>query len=479
MKFLSPDNAFVHIPRTAGEYIVRHLPNVNRVSNKLTPYRISFFQDTVWKEQFDYSFAFVRHPLERALSAWFYMNEFAKDLAGCMTHTQRGRYDLEEMEWVNYHCQDLLEFSEKLESICSDPTLSYHFLPQHWWIGKKGCRVHQVWKYENLERNVHYVSEKTPSMWVREEADWNPRSFLRSGSWSSKDYVKILQDNPEVVANLTKFYADDFDFGYPPLPQDRVKREYLVPCQKMGIVVGTYGTPPYVELQLNSLRKFMPNCPILVVDDHSDHWEEIEQLCRRYCVDFLVNSENLNHWRGDLNVFAQGLLWAKRNQVDLLLKLSRRHILLEPIQNELLQIANNNPQLGISFYHEAKAIWTTSSFTCLKVKPWLLTVPKIQSKIAKLDSFEIFYVERYLGALGSWLHHQVYNKKAAYPFFHWGDLFRKTAFKFRFQEHYELSQELGLEYALSDFDPENSSEMYQYYYEAHKDLEFNNQSCVL
>lgn len=94
----------------------------------------------------------------------------------------------------------------------------------------------------------------------------------------------------------------------------------------VGLVVGTFGSPAYVHLHLEARRRFYPYIPLLVHDDGSDVADTLESLCHDYGAHFETNAVRAGHQHGDLSALLGGLLWAKRLDIPLLAKMSRRFI---------------------------------------------------------------------------------------------------------------------------------------------------------
>lgn len=100
---------------------------------------------------------------------------------------------------------------------------------------------------------------------------------------------------------------------------------------KIGVVIGTYGALPYIDLQLHYLKNVNGINRILVHDDCSPQKEVLKNLCDSYKVDFYSTENNMWHMScvgslGDENCFFEGLKWAKQNKLDILVKISRRLI---------------------------------------------------------------------------------------------------------------------------------------------------------
>ncbi|HYE55079.1 MAG TPA: hypothetical protein VD996_09560 [Chitinophagaceae bacterium] len=145
-----------------------------------------------------------------------------------------------------------------------------------------------------------------------------------------------------------------------------------------GIVIGTYSAVPYVHLQLESARRHYPHVPILVHDDCSSEEAALRSLCNRYGADFQSNAAAFHqrlgryghYGLGDLSVFLHGLVWAKEKNVDVLLKLSRRFLLLRDVSLELQEIACNNPSPLIGAHYKDHPKTARTNCIALNVPHW-------------------------------------------------------------------------------------------------------------
>jgi hypothetical protein len=94
---------------------------------------------------------------------------------------------------------------------------------------------------------------------------------------------------------------------------------------KMGLVIGTYGTPAYIHLFLESAKRNFSHIPILVHDDCSG-CEELKKIVSSYGQEFSTNENHCGHGAGDIQVILGGLRWASSINLDILVKMSRRFI---------------------------------------------------------------------------------------------------------------------------------------------------------
>ena len=122
-----------------------------------------------------------------------------------------------------------------------------------------------------------------------------------------------------------------------PAPAPRPEFLFTAP-PTVGVVVGTFGSVPYVALQLEARRRFWPDIPLLVHDDGSDDRDALAALCRAYGADFAATSKRQGHVLGDLASLVGGLDWAD-GRVDLLVKWSRRFLVYHPWAAPLQMLA--------------------------------------------------------------------------------------------------------------------------------------------
>lgn len=125
---------FIHIPKTAGNSIIKCLP-VDRHGHK-TPQEII---DYIGEEQFNAydKFAIVRNPADRFLSAYSFL--FQMKSSYLWWYYNKPDYD--------YVCsfKDFEHFC-----LCSEPLKMLHFRPQIQWL----YRVEKVYHYETLQEDI-------------------------------------------------------------------------------------------------------------------------------------------------------------------------------------------------------------------------------------------------------------------------------------------------------------------------------------
>jgi hypothetical protein len=113
----------------------------------------------------------------------------------------------------------------------------------------------------------------------------------------------------------------------------------FTPPLAIGLVIGTFAAVPYIHLQLEARRRLYPQVPLLVHDDASPAQEQLRRLCAEYGCEFESNDSRLPSHVGDVSCFVGGLLWAQRNDLDIVVKLSRRFLPLEDWTTGLRDLA--------------------------------------------------------------------------------------------------------------------------------------------
>ena len=177
-----------------------------------------------------------------------------------------------------------------------------------------------------------------------------------------------------------------------PNPQEKI----FTSPPKLGMVISTFGSLPYVALALAVRNKLYPTLPVLVHDDASDPRDELARLCEQQGVDFQTNSARLGHEMGDLASLVGGLHWAQERGVELLVRMTRRFIPLRDWTAHLSDVAmvTQFGTYGRECAHHRLPI-RTECFA-MYVAHWAR--PEIADQIAKfaISNRQSIVVERYV-----------------------------------------------------------------------------------
>lgn len=99
------------------------------------------------------------------------------------------------------------------------------------------------------------------------------------------------------------------------------------------IVIGSYGLPDFVQLNLAQCCKLWPSSPILVSDDLSPVSEKIREHARNYGASYMATGERSSHISGDFQVFLNAARFGQQTGLPVL-KLSQRFV---PARHEFAQ----------------------------------------------------------------------------------------------------------------------------------------------
>lgn len=165
---------------------------------------------------------------------------------------------------------------------------------------------------------------------------------------------------------------------------------------KIGLVIGTYGSPTIIHLFLKSAKKNFSDIPVLIHDDHSDHQRELMKFARYYNCEFQSNPRRLGHEPGDVSSYANGLIWAYKNKIDILVKMSRRFIPFHDWAKDLLQLAIRFQHITYTNDFKPKLNdWLQMQCIAFYVPTWVNEVDRIRS-INPNDKSEqkMFYITK-------------------------------------------------------------------------------------
>ena len=127
---------FLHIPRTAGNSVMRAIPPKNRVvhfQHDLRDPNFQFYEKV--SQPADRVFAFVRHPVDRLLSAYWYLRVGGNHSPDAEDSYRLGLKNLSFSDFVKYKLADAARWQ-------------IHFIPQTRWL--QGVKNPDIYRYEQL-----------------------------------------------------------------------------------------------------------------------------------------------------------------------------------------------------------------------------------------------------------------------------------------------------------------------------------------
>ncbi len=177
---------FVHIPKAAGT-AVRIALGEPEAGRQHLPWWV-YQQASPKKFEEFYKFAFVRHPLDRALSGYWYLKS--------------GGNRMGDLSVANY-LQKYRSFDEFVDGEFLNGHMIYHpiFRPQSWYLcdWKGDVRVDYVGKFESIDADFNNVAR---------ELGLKKFTGLPVINKSSVNPEKIAVSTKNIIADL---YKDDFD----------------------------------------------------------------------------------------------------------------------------------------------------------------------------------------------------------------------------------------------------------------------------
>lgn len=176
--------------------------------------------------------------------------------------------------------------------------------------------------------------------------------------------------------------TEDYTVNYPENP-------------KVGVVIETYGSIPYVELQLYFLKYGNKIDNILIYDDYSPYQNELKALANQYKVDFYSTPKRM--WYkdgvgsiGSTNAFYQGLLWAKKNKLDILIKLSRHLLACYEWKQDLISLAEKSDANTFTSYCSKGPYHFRTECIALNVETWTRKYPLSAMQFTIQNELPIF-----------------------------------------------------------------------------------------
>jgi hypothetical protein len=168
---------------------------------------------------------------------------------------------------------------------------------------------------------------------------------------------------------------------------------------KIGVVIGTYGSVGYVRLQLESRKLYWPDVPVMIHDDNSPDRDELMRLCNEYGVEYFSPESRLDS-TGDMSCIIEGIDWAKKNKIDIVVKMSRRFLLIHG-WDKSLQVLAHNTQYPTYTGHCAEYMYgCRSECVAFHVDSWIDSEPlKIMRKsrekgVNPSSSMELWYYKQ-------------------------------------------------------------------------------------
>jgi hypothetical protein len=236
-----------------------------------------------------------------------------------------------------------------------------------------------------------------------EGLELDAKRLAEGSELSLRRWKRLLEDlvDAEILVPSLAFgvrggLSFELSAGMPPR-----EREYDRP-PVVGIVLGSYAARPYVHLQLETRKQLYPGVPILVHDDNSPERSSIEALCEEYGAEFVStycdDGQPLGWHLGDLSVLAAGLIWARREGIDLLVKLSRRFVPVRGFVDALQSLALETQHLTFSNVCRGANFSFRTECLAVSVRTWADWAPAVIARKIRdeLPHRPVFLVEGFV-----------------------------------------------------------------------------------
>lgn len=145
---------------------------------------------------------------------------------------------------------------------------------------------------------------------------------------------------------------------------------------RIGVVISTYGSIPYLDLNLHYLIN-VNHLNVLIHDDCSPDCEALIALCEKYAPNarLYITPERLWHKThvgafGDTSSFLVGLNWAHNLKLDILVKLSRRLVCLSEFAPKLAALAKQSDAFTFGTYCPRDDFPLRTECMAMSVKAW-------------------------------------------------------------------------------------------------------------
>lgn len=189
---------------------------------------------------------------------------------------------------------------------------------------------------------------------------------------------------------------------------------------KVGVVIGTYGSVPYIDLNIWYLKNINHIEYILIHDDCSDEDEQLRELCKKYndetChISFYKTPQKMFYRQsigslGDQSAVVVGLNWAKQNNLDILVKISRRLVPCFNWIDDFKKLVIESDGITFSAPCKKDLFPIRTELIGFNVHAW--TDSKIYTVMYNYIQMELcIYAEYWYGWISKMLDHQNFSQK--------------------------------------------------------------------
>lgn len=150
-----------------------------------------------------------------------------------------------------------------------------------------------------------------------------------------------------------------------------MKPSPIPPNATIGLCIATHGSPSYVALGLEALKRNEPDCRVLIHDDSSDDKLKLMLLAEQYGADFVSTLARLVPTVGDLSAFVEALRWGEREGLDIVVKCSRRFIINRRWCDGLRELMHSLQYATACAPCSTYGFGYRSELVAMAVRPWI------------------------------------------------------------------------------------------------------------
>lgn len=229
----------------------------------------------------------------------------------------------------------------------------------------------------------------------------------------------------------------------------------------VGYVIGTYGSPAYIDLQL-ALHKGKYNHDVIVSDDGSRN-KQLQEVCTKWNVPLYgCFDERRGHQNGDLQAYIRGIDYFKDK--DWVVKISRRCIWTEDLQPSIIKHSNPlwKPVLT-DWWMPHEGIYNALTTACIALHRSSFTPQLMNELRSAVMTMKVQNGKLIRGSFVQPFMYQLYSRYyGECPFERWQQVYKQTG-RQQFvdsilwktspiQKTVELSNQLGFSYTAQDFE---------------------------
>lgn len=160
----------------------------------------------------------------------------------------------------------------------------------------------------------------------------------------------------------------------------------------VGIVLATHAAPAFVGLHLHLLKKHESGVRVLIHDDSSPKRAELESLALQYGATFVSTNHRKTATVGDLSSYVEGIHWAQREGIDVVVKCSRRFIIDRPWSQEIVSLMHNTGYATATApccHFGDQGFGFRSEFVALHAKSWIASgvVQEMQGYVTRNEPY--------------------------------------------------------------------------------------------